>query len=379
VIVDAEEGYVLTNNHVVAGADKVKVILHDGRTLSTEWIRRDPKTDLAVLKVDPERLIAAPLGDSGKMEVGDWVLAVGSPEGFEQSVTAGIISAKGRRTRGDRYENYLQTDAAINHGNSGGPLVNMRGEVIGVNTAIISRTGAYAGIGLSIPSNLVKDIMAQLIKTGSVARGYLGIVFRDLEEGVKVIATRDGLAAADAGVQVGDVITELDGRKLKDGQDFRFQIAAMAPGSVHNLTILRKGKKLVLPVTLGRQPEDLAKAFQLKPDGGPDKSGTAEELGLKVADLTPELARRYGYAAGTTGVVITAVKRRSADTLGLRPGVLITRIGDTEVSTAAEFAEAVAKADLDEGVELRLEGPGGAGMSVLITGEQDDPGDAEQP
>jgi len=368
VIVDADKGYVLTNNHVVADADKVQVVLHDDRTFTAEWVRRDPKTDLAVLKIKADKLIAARLGGSSKMEVGDWVLAIGSPEGFDQTVTAGIISAKGRRTRSDRYENYLQTDAAINHGNSGGPLVNMRGEVIGINTAIVSRTGAYAGIGLSIPSDLATRVMKQLIDTGKVARGYLGISFRGTPDGVKIMAVLSGSPGDKGGLRVGDVILALDGKDLADGQDFRFRVAGMAPGSKHTFTVLRKGKKRTFPVTLGEQPEDMTRAFDLG-NGGAAKPGTVERLGLKVANLTPALAKQYGFPAGAAGVVITEVRPNSIAAQSLRPGVRITKVGQTPVKTTRQFADAVAKANAAEGVELTVENAKGAGMTVLITPE----------
>ncbi len=369
LIVDADKGYVLTNNHVVAGADKVQVILHDDRTFTAEWVRRDPKTDLAVLKIKADKLIAARLGSSADMAVGDWVLAIGSPEGFDQTVTAGIISAKGRRTRSDRYENFLQTDAAINHGNSGGPLVNMRGEVIGINTAIVSRSGAYAGIGLSIPSDLVARVMKQLIESGKVTRGYLGISFRASEGGVKVMAVLSGSPGANGGLRVGDVITAVDGKALKDGEDFRFRVADMPPGSKHTFSVLRKGKKKTFPVTLGEQPEDMTRAFDLG-NGGATAAGTVERLGLKVSDMTPALAKRYGFGAKAAGVVITEVKPGSPAAQSLRPGLRITKVGDRPITTTKHFVDAVAKANAAEGIELTVENAKGAGMTVLITPEE---------
>ncbi|NQU75390.1 MAG: trypsin-like peptidase domain-containing protein [Planctomycetes bacterium] len=383
VIVDAEKGYVLTNNHVVEDADKVEIVLRSGEKLHAEWIRRDPKTDLAVLKVDAKNLIAAPLGDSSKMEVGDWVLAIGSPAGLEQTVTAGIISAKGRRThQGDKYEDYLQTDAAINSGNSGGPLVNMRGEVIGVNTAIVTPSGIpqNAGIGLSIPSNLVEHIMSQLIDKGKVTRGHLGISFQEMADGLKVMTVLRDSPAEKAGLKVGDVITAWDGDKLKDGDEFRFRIADEKPGSVHTLTITRKGEKeeQTIEITLGEQPDDLARAFRLEGGTETDESAVAEKLGLELADLMPELARQYGYAQDTTGVVITNVRTRTTAGLGLRAGMLVKKVGDTPVQTVAQFNAAVGQADLGEGVVLYVEGAKGAGMSVLVTGEEKQPDPDEE-
>jgi serine protease Do len=183
VVVDAKNGYILTNYHVVGGADEMQVVLPGGRTLMVEWARTDPMTDLAVVKVEPKDLVDAPLGDSDAMRVGDWVMAIGSPEGLEQTVTTGIVSAKGRVTdHANTYQSFIQTDASINHGNSGGPLVNMKGEVIGINTAIVSQSGGNEGIGFAIPSNMVKSVMNQLIEKGKVTRGYLGVAIQGVDE-----------------------------------------------------------------------------------------------------------------------------------------------------------------------------------------------------
>ncbi len=376
VIVDSARGYVLTNNHVVADADEVEVILQDGRSLKAEWIRTDPKTDLAVIKIEPKQLLSIALGDSDQMEVGDWVLAIGSPEGLEQTVTAGIISAKGRRTREDRYENYLQTDAAINHGNSGGPLVNMRGEIIGINTAIVSRSGAYAGIGLSIPSKLVKQIMQQLIEKGKVSRGYLGINFEGVDAGVLVKVVLRGSPGDRGGIRVGDVITALNGKALADGQDFRYRIAWMTPGSKQEFTVRRKGKTVTLTVTLGEQPDDLAAAFGLEDRPARPTAASAEKLGLKVAELTPAKARHYGYKADTRGVVITGISRGGPTEgfPGVRPGALIKKVDDKAVGTLLEFTAAIEKAKLAEGIALEVESANGSAMSVLIT-QPDEPDD----
>lgn len=377
VIVDAQKGYVLTNNHVVADADKVQVVLADGRTLTAENILCDPKTDLAVMTIPAEGLISAPLGDSDTMEVGDWVVAIGSPEGLKQSVTAGIISAKGRRTQrganSGQYENYLQTDAAINHGNSGGPLVNMRGEVIGVNTAIVTPTGAFAGIGLSIPSNLVKGVMAQLIDKGRVSRGFLGIQFESADDGVRVIGMLDDSPAAKSGLEVGDIVIGLNGWEISDGQEFRYRIAGMAPGTKQEFKILRDGRTQMVTVTLGDQPDDLAKAFGLEGSARSSEPSSADRWGVKVSDMTAGLARRFGYPADTEGVVITGVANAIASRLGIRAGMLVKKVAGVEMKTARDFVAALDGADAKRGVVLYVQSPQGQGMKVLLIGEKPKP------
>lgn len=391
VIIDAKNGYVLTNNHVVAGADKVEVILSDGRRLTTDWVRRDAKTDLAVVKIKAERLVAAPLGDSDQMEVGDLVLAIGSPEGLEQTVTMGIISAKGRRTSGgDGYEDYLQTDAAVNHGNSGGPLVNMRGEVIGINAAIVSRTGANEGIGLSVPSSIARRVMTQLIEKGKVVRGYLGVGIQDVDadlarsfglkgnEGSLVTRVAPGTPAERAGLRRGDFVTAVDGQKIKDTNQLRNLVAAMTPDSEHTFTVIRQGQSRELKLTVAEQPENLGSIFQPggQAPGGPGSQGDrkpkqTEQMGLTVATLTPELASRLGYDRNIKGVVVTKIAPDSeAADKGLRPGMVIRQVGDQDVTTSEQFASAISKVDRKSGVRLYVEVPDGGGMYVVIPPSQ---------
>jgi serine protease Do len=380
VIVDAEKGYILTNAHVVADADTVDVITHDDRKFTAEWVRTDPQTDLAVLKIQAEKLTAAPLGDSDRMQIGDWVLAIGAPEGLEQTVTAGIISAKGRTTgRSGGYENFLQTDAAINHGNSGGPLVNMRGEVIGINTAIVSRVGAYAGIGLSIPSNMARNIMDQLIESGQVTRGYLGVVIQDVDEGLAEsfeLPSRKGALvsqvaedgpAAEAGIQAGDFITRINEEAIESVNDIRNTVAAIQPGSKARLTLWRDGKKKQLTVTIGEQPAEMRTAMgRPGPDGAAEKS--VEKLGLQVATATPEALEKLGYDDGQKGVLIEQVTPGSpAAEKGLRPGELIRKVGNRTVATAGQFARAVSQAD--GGIRLLVASPRGQRFVFLQPGQ----------
>ncbi len=371
VIVDAQNGYIVTNNHVVGGADEVQVVTSDNRKLEAEWVKTDPATDLAVVKVKGENLISAPLGDSDAMEVGDLVLAFGSPERLRQTVTKGIISAKGRNQAGlggetNLYQNFLQTDAAINHGNSGGPLVNMRGEVIGINTAIVSETGANEGIGLSIPSNMIRQIMDQLIASGKVTRGYLGVKLQDVDANLAKsfnLPTTEGALAGDvakdgpadkAGLKAGDFITAVDGKKVADVSQLRMLIAAVPPGKSVNLEIYRDGKKQTLPVKIGEQPKDMTAAFSNSPspEGG---KASATKFGVKVAALTPEMAERLGYKAGVKGVVITEIDPdSSAASQGLQTGMLIVKVGDKPVATPEQFALATAAKDAANGVRLQV-------------------------
>jgi serine protease Do len=266
IIVDADKGYILTNWHVVHGADTVIVTLADGRNYSTQWVRTDSRSDLAVIKIDAPDLISVPLGNSDKIQVGDWVLAVGAPEGLPQTVTAGIISAKGRTTSDGR-QTFLQTDAAINPGNSGGPLANMMGQVIGVNTAIISPVGANEGIGLVIPSNTAKIVMKQLIEKGKVTRGYLGIEIQDVNDqkaktlnlpnskGALVVKVTAGSPAEKAGLMPNDFILSVNGKETSDNFELLNEVTSLEPGRKAAIEIYRKGKKMTITAQIGSLPE----------------------------------------------------------------------------------------------------------------------------
>jgi len=374
VIIDAEKGYVLTNHHVVGDADEVEVVLADKRVLKTDWIRSDPQTDLAVVKVKPDRLIDAPLGDSDRMEVGDWVLAIGAPEGLPQTVTAGIISAKGRTTNHPRmYQNFLQTDAAINRGNSGGPLVNMRGEVIGINTAIVSRTGINEGIGLAIPSNMAKRIMLQLIETGKVVRGYLGVRIQNVDaklaesfklpntKGALIAQVAPGSPAQKAGLKEGDFVVRIDGKAVRNVNELRNRVAALKPGQECPFEVYRGGKKITVKVTIIAQPANMALAFRGMPREYSDRG-----FGLKVVTLTDELAGKFGYDKGTAGVIVIEVDKDSdAAEKGIKPGTVITHIQGKAVKSAAQFAAAL-KAGSPKGVRLRVMDPDGNARFVFL-------------
>jgi serine protease Do len=363
VIVDADKGYILTNWHVVADADDVELKLHDGRSLDAEWVRTDRQTDLAIVKVEAERLIAAPLGDSETVEVGDRVLAIGSPEGLAQTVTAGIISAKGRTTGRAGYENFLQTDAAINHGNSGGPLVNMRGEVIGINTAIISRSGVNEGIGLAIPSNMARTIMDQLIERGHVVRGYLGVQIQEVNDELAEsfdLPDMDGALVSDvfphtpaekAGLQAGDFIVAVDGKKVRNVNELRNRVAVIEPGTKVDMDIYREGTKKTLPVTIGRQPEN----FGSPPTHRRDEPEAIVELGIEVSPVTPRLARQFGLDEDAQGVIVSEVKPASnAAEAGLQPGMLVTKVQGSRVGDVSEFETQVTKAHEEGRQGVRL-------------------------
>jgi S1-C subfamily serine protease len=275
VILDRKNGYVVTNDHVVSGAKKITVVLADGRKLTAQWVRSDRMTDLAIIKISPDKLLDIPLGDSDKVEVGDLVLAVGSPIRLPQTVTFGMISAKGRMYgRSDKYQNYLQTDAAINHGNSGGPLINMSGEVIGINVAIVSPSGTSAGLGLAIPSNMVKRVSRQLIEDGRVTRGFIGLGFREIDQniatllklpharGALVIAVAPDGPADSAGIKNGDFILSVNSQPISNIQEFRHIVADITPGETIPIEFYRKGETMILSVKIILQPENMPDAFR---------------------------------------------------------------------------------------------------------------------
>jgi len=335
------DGYILTNNHVVGDADRVQVKLQDGREYEAKIVGTDPPTDLAVIKIDDSDLPFLRLGDSDRLEVGDWVLAVGNPFGLSHTLTAGIVSAKGRSGMGlNDYENFIQTDAAINPGNSGGPLVNLDGELVGINTAIFSRSGGSMGIGFAIPVNMAKQIRDQLIEHGQVTRGRLGVYIQEL---TKELATSFGLdsdrgilvsqvikdsPAEKGGLKRGDVIGKLDGKKVDRLADFRNKIALTPPGSKVALSILRDGVAREIRVTIGNLD-----AGETASSVG---SGDLPKLGLGLQALTPELAERLGYQ-GEQGVLVGAVEAGSAAAeAGIERGDLIQEIDRQAVSSPEE-------------------------------------------
>lgn len=374
-VIVSPDGYILTNNHVVRGADEVNVTLSDRRTIPAKVVGTDPRTDLAVIKVEATGLIAAPLGNSDAAEVGEWVLAVGSPFGLDQTVTAGIISAKGRQMDIADYEDFIQTDAAINPGNSGGPLVNLKGEVIGINTAIASRTGAYNGVGFAIPSNMASTIKDAIVKHGKVQRGRLGALIQNLDEdlaksfnfdstkGVLIGDVLDNSPAKKAGLKSGDIVVEFNGKPMENANQLRMAVAATPPGTTSDLTIVRNGKRQTLKITTDELTDDMAKTGAA---GAPQESSA--DFGLTVQTLTPELADKLGYEQDQQGVVITDVDPTSiAARARLRPRDLVIDVDGKPVRNIRDFREAMAKADTAKGVRLQVMSEGSRRFVFLKT------------
>jgi serine protease Do len=322
-IIDAD-GSSLTNNHVVENAQKIVVKLADDREYDAKVVGRDPKTDIAVIKVDVKGpLVAASLGDSDRIEVGEWVMAIGNPFGLDSTVTSGIVSGTGRHIGQGPYDSFIQTDASINPGNSGGPLINMRGEVIGINTAIFSRTGGNIGIGFAIPINLAKELLPQLRGKGRVTRGYLGVLIQkvtpEIAESLGMNSPRGALVAnvsrdgpaEKAGVKIGDVIVEFDGREVKDSGELPIIVARTPVDKKVGVKVLRDRKEVPLTVVVGQLKDEEVVA------SGPEKG----ELGLTVQNVTPQIAESLGLEK-TEGLVVTGVEPGSAaDEAGIRRGM----------------------------------------------------------
>ena len=345
-VVVTKDGYILTNNHVVDGADEVKVALQDGREFSAKVIGRDPKTDVAVIKIGAKDLPAVAMADSDKVEVGDIVLAVGNPFGIGQTVTTGIVSATGRDgTVGLDYEDFIQTDAAINPGNSGGALVDVEGRLIGINTAILSRSGGNQGIGFAIPVNLARSVMDSLVSEGHVTRGYLGVRIQDvtpaLAKGFKLKEATGALVgevsadspAEKAGLKSGDVVLEFNGKPVKDARHLKLEVAEARPDDSVALRFLRDGKTETVQVKLKAAPgsETLAKAE------GSDSGDTGTLNGVTVADLDRAARQHLNTPESLKGAVITEVQPDSAAAeAGLRPGDVIQEINRQPVKNAGE-------------------------------------------
>ena len=351
-VIDSD-GSILTNNHVVENASKIVVKLSDDQEYEAKIVGRDQKTDIAVIKINAKgNLPAANLGDSDKLEVGEWVVAIGNPFGLDSTVTSGIVSAKGRHIGQGPYDNFIQTDASINPGNSGGPLLNLRGEVIGINTAIFSRTGGNIGIGFAIPINLVKEVLPQLRGKGKVTRGYLGVLIQKvtpeiaeslgMEKGYGALVanvSKDG-PADKAGVKVGDVITEFDGKEIKDSGDLPIIVARTPVDKKVKMKVLRDKKETVLNVAVGElKDEEVVAAV-------PEKG----ELGLTVQRLTPQMAESLGLEK-SEGVVVTAVEPSSAaDEAGIRRGDIILEVDRKAVRNMDDYKKAIAGARKGRGV-----------------------------
>jgi len=353
------DGYILTNNHMVEGAEKVKIELTDGRKFIAKIIGADSDSDVAVVKIDASDLPYLELADSDALEVGEWVLAIGNPLSLSHTVTAGIVSAKGRSGFNlAPLENFIQTDAAINFGNSGGPLINLDGKVVGINTAIAGSTGNI-GIGFAIPINMARHVYEQLIESGTVERGFLGVLPQDLEpemakafglkngKGVLIPEVTKDSAADKAGLKHNDVVLELNGEPVESADAFRNRIAMLKPGTKVNLIVWRDGRRKTITVQLGKRPSTDELTGNLSKE-------TVEELGFTVQDLTDELIERYGYE-GQSGVIVGNVEQGSqAEKLGLAPGALIKEVNRQKVRNTEEFNDAIKKAKKDGGAVLLI-------------------------
>jgi serine protease Do len=375
-VIVSPEGYIVTNNHVIAKASDVDVMLADKRTFKAKVVGADPRTDVAVIKIDGKDLPTVPWADSSTLQVGHTVLAFGNPFGLNFTVTSGIVSAVGRSGLGiETYEDFIQTDAPINPGNSGGALVNVRGEVVGINTAIVSAgqgPGGSVGVGFAIPANIVKHVMESLIKTGKVTRGFLGVTLGDLNpalarefkvpdiSGVLVNEVEPGTPAEKAGLKQGDVIRTYNGQTVDNRARLQAMVAGTNPGSEVTLGILRDGQPSTLKVTLGEQPASMTTA------GGRPAEGTLR--GISVQNLTPSIRGQLGLPNNTRGVVIADLDPNCpAVQAGLQPGDVIQSINRTPVNSVAEFNRLAAQAQGD--VLLRVNRQGNAAFVVVSPGE----------
>ncbi len=349
------DGFILTNYHLVANTSNVRVLLTDGREFEAETVGIDQETDIAVLKIDADDLPTVTLGKDDDIRVGQYVLAIGSPFGLARSVTGGIVSATGRDRVGiTEFENFIQTDAAINPGNSGGPLVNMHGRVIGISTAIFSRTGAHAGIGFAVPADMASAIMEQIIERGYVTRGWLGVSIQDMTaelaeaigaektDGALVAQVIEGTPAKQAGLKEGDLIVAVDGEEVQDSMGLRNRIAQFAPGTEITLTLVREGQERTLTATLGERPSP----------GRPVAAAEAPAFGFEVDEITDELRERYEIDVDR-GVVVTSVdENTNAWRAGLRPGTVVTQVNRRPVRSVQDFKDRLDT--MDEGENLLL-------------------------
>lgn len=359
------DGYIFTNNHVVEKADKIKVRLSSGKEYDAKVIGKDAKIDIALIKINASNnLPVADLGDSDKLRVGDWVLAIGNPFGLEQTVTSGIVSAKGRVIGSGPYDNFIQTDASINPGNSGGPLFNLEGKVVGINTAIVAHG---QGIGFAIPVNMAKDILNDLKSKGKVTRGWLGISVQDITEDIAAnmgIKEKEGALVADvlkgdpaekAGLKAGDVILEIDGKKVNDTHELLRIVAGVAVGKSVNIKVLRDGKVQNFNVTVAERKDQEIAARERE----------GEYFGMTLQDITPELAERLGVNQ-RSGVIVTSVQEGSpADDAGIKPRDIITQVNKVNVRSMKDFQREMGKKGAQDGVLLLVKSGGGTRYVVI--------------
>ncbi len=357
----SSDGYILTNNHIVENAEVVRVFSLQDKEYEAKIVGTDPRTDLALLKVDDNELSYAKLGNSERIRVGEWVIAIGNPFGMEHTVTAGIVSAKGRQLQGalnvPEYQDFIQTDAAINRGNSGGPLVNMDGEVVGITSNIFTPTGGNIGIGFAIPSNLAKKVVTQLKEKGRVVRGYLGVTVGDVtldtmkllkldsRKGAMVHGVEADSPAEKAGLKIYDVIIEVNGKTIEDPNDLKFTIAEISPGEKAEIKVIRDGKEKILEAKI-------AELEPAEPESTPASSD--KDIGISVTTLTPGLARRYGFET-EEGLLITQVRQYSvADRAGLQRGDIILEVNREKMKTVKDLENILKNLDSGDPLMLRI-------------------------
>ncbi|HZR46876.1 MAG TPA: DegQ family serine endoprotease [Candidatus Manganitrophaceae bacterium] len=374
VIVDPN-GLIITNNHVVEKADEIKVLLSDKREFKGKLVGTDPKSDLAVVRIDAKNLPTVPWGDSAKMQVGEYVLAIGNPFGLNQTVTMGIVSAIGRANVGiTDYEDFIQTDAAINPGNSGGAMVNTHGQLVGINTAIFTQSGGYMGIGFAVPSNMAKSVMESLVKSGKVVRGWLGVSIQEITpplakefglkeaKGALVGDVLSGSPAEKAGFKRGDVIVDFMGHPIESSTQLRNLVAGTPVGAKGKVKVIRENKEKELDVTIEEQPKDIAKAGPQEPE---EAAPSSRLNGVEVRNLTPEMAKQLDLGRSAKGVVITRVEPGSAaEEAGLQRGDLIMEVNRKPVNNTEEYEKALSKIDKNEAILLLV---GRQGRTLFLT------------
>jgi serine protease Do len=365
-VIVSEDGYIVTNNHVVADSEEIKVTLLDKRTFQGELVGADPKTDLAIVKIDASGLPTAVWGDSDNLSVGEFVLAIGNPFSLNNTVTMGIVSAVGRANVGIAdYEDFIQTDAAINPGNSGGPLVNIRGEIVGINTAIFSKSGGYQGIGFAVPVNMVRSIMDQLVKNGKVVRGWLGVSIQEMTpevarkfgldkpDGALVSDITKGSPAQKAGLKRGDIITEFNGKPVKDASSLKNLVAQSSPGAKAVIRVVRGSRSLDLNTEIGEYPTEISYSNINKAPRLAMHKHEQPFSGLKVADLSREVIRQLGLSPSEKGVVVVEVREGSpGDLAGLKRGDVIEEIDRKGLAGVADFNRMASRAPKEEPVLL---------------------------
>ena len=354
------DGYILTNNHVVADADEIIVRLSDRSDHTAKLIGADPRTDVALLKIDAKNLPTLKLGNSDQLKVGEWVLAIGSPFGFDHSVTAGIVSAKGRSLPNESYVPFIQTDVAINPGNSGGPLFNLKGEVVGINSQIFTRSGGFMGLSFAIPIDVAMNVANQLRADGKVSRGWLGVVIQEVDKdlaesfgldrpaGALVAQTLDDGPAAKSGIKVGDVILSVNGQKIEESADLPHLIGNLKPGAKADMEIIRDGKRQSISVTVGDMPKD----DDLVAGGEHGSDRASNRLGITVANLTAEQKQTLDIQSG---VVINKVSGDGpAAAIGLRPGDVITHLNNQPIESASTFEKITSSLPASRSISMRV-------------------------